>query len=55
MQQQVRKVLVTGGNPLFVVTETPVIENVSDDPLSIASAGHPFTTMMEHNLKNLYL
>jgi hypothetical protein len=44
VQQQVRKVPVTGGNPLAVLTETIVMEDASQDPLSIASIGTSFTT-----------
>jgi hypothetical protein len=54
VQQQIRKVPVTGGNPLSVLTETMVEEDVSKYPLSIASTGTSFTTTMEWNLKNLF-
>jgi hypothetical protein len=54
MKQKFRKVLVTCGNPLSIIIETPVMENVSDDPLSIASIGTPFTTTKKHNLRHLY-
>ena len=54
MKQKFRKVLVTCGNQLSIIIETLLMENVSNDPLYIASAGTPFTTMKKHNLKQLY-
>jgi hypothetical protein len=31
VQEQVKKVSVTGGNPISVLTQTPIIGNVSED------------------------
>jgi hypothetical protein len=50
-----RKVPVTEVNPLSILTETTVVEEISKDPLSIASTDTAFTTTMEWNLKNLFL
>jgi hypothetical protein len=54
VQQQTQKILFIGGNPLSVVTETLVIEDVSKDPLSIAHPSTTFIVEIEKNLKNLF-
>jgi hypothetical protein len=42
VQEQVKKVPVTGGNPISVLTQTPIIGNVSEDLVTIASTGSSF-------------
>jgi hypothetical protein len=43
VHEKIRKVSVTGGNPISFLTQTPVTENISKDPISIASIGSDFT------------
>jgi hypothetical protein len=50
VQEKIRKVSVMGGNPISVLTQTLVTENVSEDPISIASVGTAFTTTMIKNI-----
>jgi hypothetical protein len=49
-----KKVSVMGGKSNINPHRNPVIENVSEDPISIASIGTTFTTTTKHNIKNLY-
>jgi hypothetical protein len=42
VQEQVKKVPMMGGNPISVVTQTPVIRDVREDPIAIASDGSSF-------------
>jgi hypothetical protein len=44
VEEQVKKVPVTGGNPILVLTQTPITGNGSEDPITIASVGSSFTT-----------
>jgi len=54
VQWHMRKLLVMGGNPLWVLIETLVAGKFGEDPLSMASIGTALTTAMEQNLKNLF-
>jgi hypothetical protein len=47
VQQQTRKVPVTRGNPLLVITETTVVEDIIKDPFSIESSSTTFTEETE--------
>jgi hypothetical protein len=42
-----------GVNRISFFTQTLVIENVSEDIISIAFVGTAFTMMTKHNMKNL--
>jgi predicted RNase H-like nuclease (RuvC/YqgF family) len=44
---------VTRGNPLLVVIETLVTEDVQKEPFSIASTNTAFTLVMEQSLKDM--
>ena len=50
VQQQTRKIPVIGGNPLPIVIDTSIIEDVRKDSLSIASSDVAFTMETEQNL-----
>jgi hypothetical protein len=39
--------------PLSITIEKVVVENITDDPLEIASVGVAFTQASEKNLKNM--
>jgi hypothetical protein len=43
LQRKFKKVSVTGGNPLVILTNPIVTEDSSQDPLSITSVGTTFT------------
>jgi hypothetical protein len=49
VQQQVKKVPIMRSNPLSILTQTPVIGKVIEDPLSIAFVGTTFSNAMEQN------
>jgi hypothetical protein len=53
MQEYEKKVSVTGGNPISVITQIPMMEHVNKDLVAIASAGSIFGMSTEDNVKNL--
>jgi tryptophan synthase alpha subunit len=54
VQQQTRKVPVTGGNPFSVITETMVTKDVIKIPAFHSIVGTAFIVATEQNLKNLF-
>jgi hypothetical protein len=44
----------TWGNPISVLTQTPIIRNFSEDPFAIASTGYDFMNVIEDKVWNLY-
>jgi hypothetical protein len=53
VKEQVNKVSVTRGNPILVLTQLPIIRNVNEYPIFIASTGATFMNFMEDNIWNL--
>jgi hypothetical protein len=44
----------TWENPILVLTQTPIIGNVNEDPVAIAFIGSAFMNTTEDNIQNLY-
>jgi hypothetical protein len=47
-------VSVTGGNPISILMQNPVMQDVNKYPISIASARSAFMKAMKNNIENLY-
>jgi hypothetical protein len=54
VQEQLKKVLVAGGNTILVLMQTPMIGNVSEDLVTIASAGSIFMNSKEYKVPKLH-
>jgi hypothetical protein len=52
VQEHVKKVSVTGGNPISILIHTLIKKNISEDPIVIASIGTAFTREIEDNVHN---
>jgi hypothetical protein len=53
VQQKTKKLLVTEGSPLSVITENSVTNEVRKDPIYIMSTGVAFMMASEQNLRDL--
>jgi len=53
VQQSIKRILIARVAPLSVTTKKVVVENITHDPLAIASTGIHFTQESMKNMKNM--